>query len=327
MGVADLAPGQAPATQLSKRRPLDKRVVDQPHGWLTFPPGRGTGTRPDRGSSVPTAPVQQNDLLDDNGSAAAAGGGLTPRSGHIYRSDTSDRYIRPHHGLVGGRARARACCAWTPQRGADVGLRAEKAARRQARRLLAGQLRIPVPMPQAAAGGRRARGRGDPFHVAQETRLPADRPWRAALPGAARIGRPARPRAGPVLPAAGLLPVPAAGDPARPARAAPQVPAGAPCPPARLAARRPRAAGRLHPGADGPRAGRARARDRLARPADRGGARRSLRRPPRRVVPLHPPPGRHRAGGTWASSPEPNPPARPPPARPSRPGRAEPVEE
>src|SRR6266498_2580047 len=131
--------------------------------------------------------------------------------------------FRPPDGHVGGRARARASSTWAPQGGTDVGLRAEEAAQRQARRLLESQLRITVPMPQAAARGRRARGRGEPL-----------------------------------LHAAGLLPVPAPGDAARPARTTPRLPAGASEPPARLVARGPRPARRVHARADGPRAGRAR---------------------------------------------------------------------
>src|SRR6266540_1018902 len=219
-----------------------------------------------RGSPPTAAPVypwaQHNRTV---GTTMPKPSRLTPKPRRTYRGDTSDRYIRqtmatfrPPDGHVGGRARARASSTWAPQGGTDVGLRAEEAAQRQARRLLESQLRITVPMPQAAARGRRARGRGEPLHLTQEARLSLDRTRRAGLPRAARIGRRPRPRAGPLLHAAGLLPVPAPGDAARPARTTPRLPAGASEPPARLVARGPRPARRVHARADGPRAGRAR---------------------------------------------------------------------
>src|SRR6266536_2253694 len=257
VGVADLLPGQAPAAKVSQRRPLHERVVDQPHA------SHVSGRDRIRGRSLTARPVyprvQRNRMVGITVTARHGGrASLTPGRDRIYRGDTSDRYIWPEDGHVGGRARARASCTWAPQGGTDVGRRAEEAAQRQARRLLASQLRITVPMPQAAARGRRARGRGEPLHLSQEARLSLDRTRRAGLPRAARIGRRPRPRAGPLLHAAGLLPVPAPGDAARPARTTPRLPAGASEPPARLVARGPRPARRVHARADGPRAGRAR---------------------------------------------------------------------
>src|SRR5918999_308879 len=237
---------------------------------------------------------------------------LTYSRRRTYRVDTSSRYIgsicSSEPQARGDVLRARPGRAGAAQGDTDVWLRAEEAALGQARRLLASQLRLPVPVPQAAGRRRRPRRRGLAVHLTQEACLPVDRPGQPAVPPAPRDGRRPRAGAGPVLHATGLLPLPAAGGPPLPARAAARLPPGAAGRPARLGADSPRAHGRLHHRADGPRAGRTRARNRMARPSDR----------PRAALHRE----RRRAGPGWAPGSASPVPARPPPARTDRVGRA-----
>src|SRR5918999_5011494 len=118
---------------------------------------------------------------------------LTYSRRRTYRVDTSNRYIgsicSSEPQARGDVLRAGAGRARAAQGGTDAWLRAEEAALGQAGVLLAGQLRLAVPVPQAADRRRGPRGRGGAVHLAQEACVPVDRPRQPPVPPTPGDGR------------------------------------------------------------------------------------------------------------------------------------------